>query len=159
MNYVQKYYDLNKASIVVVHPSSVTKEDIRRNYAQSKYSAHNISKQTSAPISFTGNNQASTNNVKEYKLSNNTHLVLNKTNSNLCFFNWSVNTPPVKPKNPNIPAVLRYMFNKGSEYQNQSELERYKELNGIDVDFKTHSINKPNGKMSPPWVVLPADSA
>ena len=27
------------------------------------------------------------------------------------------------------------------------------ELNGIDVDFKTHSINKPNGKPSPPWVI------
>lgn len=27
------------------------------------------------------------------------------------------------------------------------------QLNGIDVDFKTHSINKPNGKPSPPWVI------
>lgn len=27
------------------------------------------------------------------------------------------------------------------------------EINGIDVDFKTHSINKPNGKRSTPWVI------
>lgn len=131
-NFANKYYDLNKASIVVVHPSSVTEADIQKNYQNSKYSLCNIQKQQN--LSFTGIKNVNTNSVKEYKLSNNTHLVLNKTNSNLCFFNWSVNTPPVKPKNPNIPAVLRYMFTKGSEYQNQSELERYKELNGIDVN-------------------------
>ncbi|MBQ4646365.1 MAG: insulinase family protein [Candidatus Gastranaerophilales bacterium] len=132
MNFARKYYDLNKVSIVVVHPTSVSESDIQRNYQTSKYSLHNVQKAKN--ISFTGIKNINTDNVKEYQLSNNTHLVLNKTNSNLCFFNWSVNTPPVKPKNPNIPAVLRYMFNKGSEYQNQSELERYKELNGIDLD-------------------------
>ncbi len=131
MQYVQKYYNLNKASIVVVHPTSVTESDIKKNYSQSKYSAHNVQKQ----ISFTGIKNAGTTNAKEYKLSNNTHLVLNKTNSNICAFNWSVNTPPIKPKNSNIPAVLRYMFKKGSEYHNQTELERYKELNGIDTSL------------------------
>jgi len=135
MNYASKYYDLNKASIVVVHPSSVTKEDIKKNYAQSKYSAHNLQKQNANQISFTGINQISTKNAKEYKLMNNTHLVLNKTNSNLCVFNWNINTPPVKPKNPNAPAVLKYMFKKGSEYRNQNEVERYKELNGIDANI------------------------
>ena len=134
LEYISKYYDLNKASIVVVHPASVSEDDIKRNYEQSKYSIHNLQKQPSQ-ISFTGGiNQASTAEVKEYKLSNNTHLVLNKTNSNICAFNWSVNTPPVKPKNPNIPAVLKYMFKKGSEYRNQNEVERFKELNGIDAE-------------------------
>lgn len=134
MNYASKYYDLNKASIVVVHPKSVTKEDIQRNYANSKYNAFNLQKQcmTQNPISFTGIKNISTNDVKEYLLMDNTHLVLNKTNSNLCVFNWCVNTPPIKPKNPNIPAVLKYMFKKGSEYKNQNELERFMELNGID---------------------------
>ena len=132
-NFVRKYYDLNKASIVVVHPTSVTEAQIQDNFTNSKYALHNIQKAQN--LSFTGNiSQVNTNEVKEYKLSNNTHLVLNKTNSNLCFYNWSVQTPPIKPKNPNIPAVLRYMFTKGSEYHNQNELERYKELNGIDVD-------------------------
>ncbi|MBR3604804.1 MAG: insulinase family protein [Candidatus Gastranaerophilales bacterium] len=129
MNYVQKYYNLNKASIVVVHPSSVSESDIKNNYSQSRYSAHNIQKQ----VSFTGNKNIGTHSAREYQLSNNTHLVINKTNSNICAFNWSVNTPPVKPKNPNAPAVLRYMFKKGSQYHNQSELDRYKELNGIDT--------------------------
>ena len=131
-NFARKYYDLNKASIVVVHPTSVSESDIQRNYSNSKYALHNIQKQPN--ISFTGIKNINTDDVKEYKLSNNTHLVLNKTKSNLCFFNWSVNTPPVKPKNPNIPAVLKYMFNKGSEYHNQNELDRYKELNGIDIN-------------------------
>ena len=132
MNFAKRYYDLNKASIVVLHPANVTEADIQRNYQNSKYSLHNVQKQKN--ISFTGIKNINTDSVQEYILSNNTHLVLNNTNSNLCIFNWSVNTPPVKPKNPNIPAVLRYMFNKGSEYHNQNELERYKELNGIDLD-------------------------
>lgn len=132
MNFARRYYDLNKASIVVVHPTSVSESDIQRNFSASKYALHNVNKQNQ--VSFTGIKNVNTDSVKEYKLSNNTHLVLNKTNSDLCVFNWSVNTPPVKPKNPNIPAVLRYMFTKGSEYHKQSELERYKELNGIDVD-------------------------
>lgn len=134
MEYTSKYYDLNKASIVVVHPSSVTKEDIQRNYSKSKYNAFNLQKQNikQNPISFTGIKDISTKDIKEYLLMDNTHLVLNKTNSNLCVFNWCVNTPPVKPKNPNIPAVLKYMFKKGSEYKNQNEIERFMELNGID---------------------------
>ena len=131
MNFARKYYDLNKASIMVVHPSSVTQNQIQQNYSNSKYASHNIQKQSN--ISFTGMKKINTDEVKEYRLSNNTHLVLNKTNSNLCIFNWCVNTPPIKPKNPNIPAVLKYMFTKGTQYQDQSDLDRYKELNGIDI--------------------------
>lgn len=135
-NFAKRYYDLNKVSIVVVHPTCVSKNDIINNYQNSKYSAHNVQK--AKKISFTGMKNVHTDDVKEYQLSNNTHLILNKTNSNLCVFNWCVNTPPIKPKNPNIPAVLRYMFTKGSQYHNQDELERYKELNGIDLDVFTN---------------------
>ena len=133
MNFARKYYDLNKVSITVVHPTSVSEDDIKRNYSRSKYSMQNINRNSQA-IAFKGSKYTiSTNEVQEYKLSNNTHLALNDTNSNLCVFNWSVNTPPVKPKNPNIPAVLRYIFEKGTDYKTQLELEKYKELNGIDA--------------------------
>ena len=133
MNFANKYYDLNKVSITIVHPATVSEKDILNNYSKSKYSMQNVNRTKSA-ITFKGNVKADTNNVKEYLLQNNTHIALNYTNSNLCVFNWSVNTPPVKPKNPNIPAVLRYIFDKGTDYKTQSELERYKELNGIDAD-------------------------
>ena len=131
MNFARKYYNLNKASIVVVHPSKVSSEEIQANYQGSKYSYMNVNQAKS--IAFTGNKKISTEGVKEVKLPNNTHLAINPTNQNLCVFNWNVNTPPIKPKNPNIPAVLRYMFEKGSEYKNQNEIERFKELNGIDI--------------------------
>lgn len=134
MNFAKKYLDLNKASIVVVHPTSVSVEDIKRNYQNSKYAKSNLQANKSASVVFQGNKKVTTDHVEQYKLPNNTHLTLNNTNSNLCVFNWSVNTPPVKPKNPNIPAVLSYMFQKGTNYKNQLELERYKELNGIDAD-------------------------
>lgn len=132
MNFAKKYYDLSKVSIVAVHPSRVSEQDIQSNYQASKYSYANV-KQNANTLTFKGNKKVSTKNVKESKLPNNTHLAFNSTDQNLCVYNWTVNTPPIKPKNPNIPAVLRYMFEKGSEYKNQSELERFKELNGIDV--------------------------
>ena len=134
MNFARKYFDLNKASIVVVHPSSVSEDDIIKNYSNSKYSAKTNYLNSASSIVFKGNKKSVVDSVEQYKLPNNTNLVLNNTNSNLCVFNWSVNTSPVKPKNPNIPAVLRYMFQKGTNYKNQVELERYKELNAIDAD-------------------------
>ncbi len=133
MNFARRYYNLNRASIVVVHPMSVSEEQIKQNYSQSKYSLYNVNKQNAKNISFAGIKNIATNDINEYKLSNNTHLVLNKTKSNLCFFNWCVNTPPIKSKNPTAPMVLRHMFKKGTQYHNQSELDRYKELNAIDV--------------------------
>ena len=42
-NAASKYLDLNKASITVVHPDTVTNEDIQKNYHEAKN------------ISFTGN--------------------------------------------------------------------------------------------------------
>ena len=135
MNFARKYYNLNKVSMVVIHPNSVSKDEIEKSYQKSKYSisAQNKSK-INNQISFGNKLKISTDGVEEYILPNNTHIVLNDTNSNLCAFSWSVNTPPIKPKNPNIPAVLRYMFQKGTDYRNQSNLERFKELNGISAD-------------------------
>lgn len=132
MAFARKYYDLNKASIVVVHPTSVSEEQIQKNWANSKYVAHNTQKGQN--ISFKGIKTATTDEISQIQLSNNTHLVLTPTDSDLCVFNWSVNTPPIKPKNPNIPAVLKYMFTKGSQYHNQSDIDRYKELNGVDAN-------------------------
>ncbi len=149
MNFANKYYNLDKISIVVVHPDCVSENDIRENYEKSKYSMQNFKNIQNAKktknISFCGAKKVDTNNVKECLLPNNTHLALNKTNADLCVFNWSINTPPIKPKNPNIPAVLRYMFQKGTDYRNQEELEKYMQLNGIDADVyvngKTIEIN------------------
>ena len=119
MNYAKKYFDLNKISMVVVHPQSVSEKQINTNYNNSKYSLKNISKKSNPTLlSFCGEKNISSRDIEEFKLENNTHVALNNTDSNLCVFNWSVKTPPVKPKNPNIPAVLRYMFLKGTDFKN-----------------------------------------
>ena len=135
MNYARKYYDLNKISMVVVHPQSVSEKQIKSNYDNSKYSYKKIMNNPARNlVSFCGEKKISSQGVEELTLPNNTHLALNNTNSNLCVFNWSIKTPPIKPKNPNIPAVLRYMFLKGTDFKSQGELEQYKELNGINAD-------------------------
>lgn len=132
-DFMQRCFDLNKVSMVVVHPKDVTNEQIKSNYEASKYSAQNAAKIKNSQISFCGSMpKLSTEDILEYDLKNNTHMILNNSNaSDLCCFEWKVNTPPIKPKNPNIPAVLAYMFQKGTNYLNQDELERYEELNGI----------------------------
>ncbi len=132
MDFARKYYDLNKVSIVVVHPTTVSEEEINQNYDKSKYSLALQNK--TQQIAFTGAFNVNTKNIREYELKNNTHLALNNSKSNICAFNWTISTPPIKPKNPNIPAVLAYIFQKGSQYLNQSQLERFMELNGIDAD-------------------------
>ncbi|MBQ8848047.1 MAG: insulinase family protein [Candidatus Gastranaerophilales bacterium] len=135
INCARKYFDLNKVSIVVVHPKDITKEEIDSNYNSSKYSYNNVVlKQPNQTIAFTGMKKNVVEKVEEYTLQNNTRLVLNPTNSDICAFQWSINTPPIKPKNPNAPSVLAYMFHKGTTYKNQNELEKFKELNAIDTD-------------------------
>ncbi len=139
----RKYYDLNKISIVAVHPASMSNEKINSQYASSRYSK--TSKPKEVAVSFCGKHTTKTENVKQYKLQNNTHLALNNTNSEICVFNWTVDTPPVKPKNPNAPKVLEYIFKYGTDYKNKTEIARYKELNGISaetfVDGKSISIS------------------
>ena len=131
-NFARSYLDLNKVSMVVVHPASVSDDEINSNYNNSKYSLSKANMQKpKSVVSFCGNPRISTETIREYKLQNNTHLAINDTDSKVCVFDWKVNTPPIKPKNPNIPAVLSYLFQKGSKFRTQSEIERYKEYNGI----------------------------
>ena len=139
-NFSKKYLDLNKISMVVVHPTSVSEDNIITNYDNSKYSLKNVqnSNKNKNNISFGSNKKIQTDEIKEYILSNNTHLALNDTNSSLCVFDWNISTSPIKPKNPNIPLVLSYMFKRGSEYKNQSEVEKYKELNGITAEVSVN---------------------
>lgn len=140
-NFAKKYFDLNRVSMFVVHPSSVSEDEINNNYNSSKYSLQsfnkNVKNQNNA-ISFGALPKISTNTIDEYQMPNNTHLAIDKSDSPLCVYSWSVDTPPIKPKNPNIPAVLAYMFQKGSEYKNQNQLERYKELNGISANVEVY---------------------
>ncbi len=165
MNFARKYYDLNKVSIVALHPSNVTQEEIQNNYNNSRYSFanscnnNNLKAPLSDRIAFQGLNNKNmieplknncagsisfksnaTANIdiedeKELTLQNNTEFVMNNIESNLCIFKWSIVTKPIKPKNSAIPSVLSYMFSKGTNYKNQKELERFKELNGIDAEI------------------------
>lgn len=166
MNFVRKYYDLNKVSIVAVHPGSVDKSKIEEDWQNSKYSYNNaintlnennakylsfkgsISnnkkemikplKKINSQISFKGEMPNPSKDVKELVLKNNTRIALNDTPYDVCVYKWCVNTPPIKPKNAAIPSVLGYMFQKGTNYKNQTELEKYKEKNGIGLDVFTN---------------------
>ena len=131
MNFARQFYDLNKISIVVTHPSEVTQEKIKQNFNTSKYRLN--AQNNIGNISFGSKLDVNTNNVKEFKLNNNTHIILNNTNTNLCAYNWTINTPPIVPKNPNIPMILAHMFQKGTNYKNQTELEKFEEMNAIDT--------------------------
>lgn len=138
-NFARNYLDLNRVSMVVVHPDGVSDEEINNNYMNSKYSLSRLKNPLpSGVVSFCGAPRVSTETIREYKLKNNTHLIVNDTDSRVCVFNWKVNTPPIKPKNPNTSDVLAYLFKKGSKYKTQTELEQYKELNGITSEISVN---------------------
>lgn len=134
----KEYYDLNKVSIVVVHPDTQNSDEINSRYENSKYSLQNVQKQTNGIVSFSGTKKISTDDIEVKDLENNTRIAFNKSKNDICGISWRLDTPPIPPKNPNIPDVLNYIFTKGTDYKSQNELERFQELNGIDTTIITN---------------------
>ena len=66
LNFANKYFNLNRASIVVIHPTSVSESDIKRNYLNSKYSMAN---------KVTGNSQISFGSIKNVLMADKNRLM------------------------------------------------------------------------------------
>lgn len=120
VNTAKKYLDLNKASVVLVHPTTATEESIKQNHKN---------------VSFTGNKKEAINmnTVEAYKLSNNYQVVLadNKTdNTNIIF---QLYTDKVfKNSKPSTIFVLNQMLSEESSLLNNHEkFAEYLGENGI----------------------------
>ena len=115
---VQKYYDINKASVAVVHPEKVTMDTISKNHEKAK------------TISFTGLNTENKTNEKikqpldvskidRYQLPNNIDVALTETKSDIV--NYTMNISTIAPANtkPGVMEVLSAMIRKGSKEQRE----------------------------------------
>ncbi|MBE7706288.1 MAG: insulinase family protein [Cyanobacteria bacterium SIG30] len=135
MNVANKYLDLNKVSLGISHAQGTTKEEIFNNYLRSGYSNKNTN------ISFTGNKTLTTNDVKEYKLKDNTSLILNNTNSDICYFNWKLTSYDTVPQNKAISYVLSEILNNGSMYRDKSQYSKNANLKGISYGFDANGFS------------------
>lgn len=121
-NYIENYFDVNKAAITVVHPET-TEQEIFDNYEKAK------------SLSFQGRSKLPVNmdKVSETVLENNYKLGYSESkNNNTPFY---VDLYYDLPKDMNIAAyaILDEIFSKGTMNQTKKEFDKYKEDNNISV--------------------------
>lgn len=136
---VKKYVDLNKVSMAVVHPASLSDEQIMCNYSKSKYVAKQ-KPQSVGDISF-GSRSIDTSDVYDCILKNNAHVALNNSNnSDVCYMNWQLNAISAMPKNLAVPYVLTELLNSGSAFRTNDQMNSEANLKGIDYDFDSNGF-------------------
>ncbi len=122
----KKYYDLNKASITVVHPATTDAEKIKEN--------HNVAKN----ISFgSARNVLNEEDIKSYVLPNNMQVVTNNINTNQANFTMEFYIPQHEKLSKNLGAsmILDYMLNQGTMTKDKQALAKEFEKTGINGNF------------------------
>lgn len=123
-NIAQKYFDLNKAAIIVIHPEG--SDNIKQNYANAK------------AISFTGRNKAiNMDNVKEYTMpSNNVKIVTNNTKTTNSSFAITFNCDyPIQTPKPATAFILSELLNEGSILRSKMQFSTDNAKRAIVLDF------------------------
>ena len=120
VNAAKKYLDVNKASVVVVHPASATKESISNNYKN---------------ISFTGAKKEAINmaSVKEYNLKNNFRVTTANSKTDKVTILLTMTNNDIKPQNPAASLVLGEILSEGSMLRNQEAFDLDLAKNGIGL--------------------------
>lgn len=122
-NAANKYLNLNRASIVVMHP------------------------QNSKQVSFGGNsNQLKFTNIKEYNLPNNLHVIINDDNeATKASANIVLRNDNIKTLKPGVSVILTKMLNKGTKNYSEEQLNQIIDEHNLDIavsaDEKDLSIN------------------
>lgn len=114
----KKYLDINKASVVVIHPSFATEESIKKNYQ----------------LSFTGS-KTPISSVKQYNLCNNYRVILqnSKTGNSEILIKFAIDKDYIT--NPSASIVLSEILNEGSKFKNKEHFDNILEQEGIDKGF------------------------
>ncbi len=122
----KKYYDLNKASITVVHPATADEEKIKHNHDAAK----NISFGSAKTV-------LNEEDIKSYVLPNNMQVVTNniKTNQSNLVAEFYIPQHDKLSKNLGASLILDYMLNQGSAGKDKQTFAREFEKNGISGNF------------------------
>ncbi len=127
-NTLEKYYDLNKTALTVVHPNYTNEQAIEQNYNKSH------------PVSFTGSKTVTPldiSQVKEYKMPNNFDVILQNKDTDVINYSLNISTNDLSPKKAAIGDVLNDMLKHcGTVDHNWEELAKISDKNGIESSIK-----------------------
>ena len=148
----QKYLDLNRTSIVMVHPETqipypviarreATKQSINSDcHVGTKVPPLNDNK-----IGFSGNtDRFKFQNIKEYDLPNNLRVAINDDPSSIrTSANLSVQTDGLKALKPGVADILTLMLNKGTRNYSEEQLNNIKDTYnlGVSASADADSVN------------------
>ncbi len=118
VNTAKKYLDVNKASVTVVHPSSVNEEKIKQNYKN---------------VSFTGAKKEAINpdTVKEYNTQNNYRVITHNSKTDNIEIIYKIFTDNDTAAKPSATLVLERLLNEGTIFKTQEKLDADLAQDGI----------------------------
>lgn len=120
-NAAKKYLDLNKTSMVVVHP-----EETKTNTKQTSFSGK-IRFGSSQPPN-------KTENIKEFYLNNNFDLIMNNNQtSNISNAIIQLKTDTTPNAKPGVAPILATMLSKGSKHFSEDELNKLVDKNNLGI--------------------------
>ena len=131
VNISQKYLDLNKASVVVIHPASSNIDKIAQNHKDA------------SNISFTGRQAINMDSVKQYNMPNNYRVVtLNSKTNNVNFGLEIRKNNNTLTNHPSASLILNEIFSEGSMFRDQQKFKTDLAKNGIEsyIDASKKSI-------------------
>lgn len=119
-NYINKYLDLNKVAITVIHPETAA-TNITENNSQIN------------SVNFTGNKQKPINPEKASieTLDNNCRLAFSESKNNNVPFIVSLNYKLPTDINPAALSILNGMFKRGTMTQSKADFSKFEEENNI----------------------------
>lgn len=131
VNTAKKYLDINKASVTVVHPDTVSAETIKNNYKKV------------SNVSFTGAKKEAINlsEVKEYNMANNYKVVTSNSKTDNVTAIFQMYTDSYYPAKPSVSIILDGLLSEGSAFRNEEELETDLAKNGISVSIGANADN------------------
>lgn len=133
VNAADKYLDLGKTSISVVHPEKTSNEQIQANYKKT-----HVKNQSNIAFkgSFTpANIDDLFSNVKEYKLNNNIEVAINPTNSDFATYQLDFRLPAFLDISAPELMILTEMLNRGSKNINKETFNDILDSSNINLGF------------------------
>ncbi len=118
-----KYLDVNKASVTVVHPQNATKENIEQNYKN---------------VSFTGNNAKvaiNPDSIKKFDMQNNYRVITQNSKTNNVNILYKVCVDNNIQAKPATALVLQKLLNEGTINKNQKDFDTELAQDGIKKGF------------------------
>lgn len=130
-NFIKKHFNLGKATVTLVHPSTDI-ENIDKNY------------QTASQLSFKGRNYAvNTEKISEETLNNNYKIGYYQTNSDSMYFDVNLRFPHSQDIKPATRYVLDEILTMGTQNRTEDEFVNYQEQNNIAIstDLNSQKLN------------------